>query len=94
MAAAKQEVKELKMSYKIDTHDYDVRLRAAKKFLAKGDKVKVICLLKGREVEFKNIALEMFNKFIDELKEDGAVDGKPQMEGATLEGGCAGLLSP
>lgn len=82
MAAAKQEVKELKMSYKIDTHDYDVRLRAAKKFLSKGDKVKVVCLLKGREVEFKSIALEMFGKFVEELKEDGTQDGRIGMEGA------------
>lgn len=94
MAAAKQELKELKMSYKIDTHDYDVRLRAAKKFLSKGDRVKVVCLLKGREVEFKSIALEMFNRFLDDTKEDGSVDGKPMMEGARRRHAEAPVSAP
>ena len=42
------ELKEVKLSYKIDVHDYEVRKRAAVKFLTKGDKVKATIRFKGR----------------------------------------------
>ncbi|XP_071708639.1 translation initiation factor IF3-4, chloroplastic-like isoform X2 [Rutidosis leptorrhynchoides] len=62
-AALRMDQKELKMGYNIDVHDYDVRLRAAKKFLKDGDKVKVIVNLKGREKEFRNKAIELMKRF-------------------------------
>merc|ERR1719298_312372 len=53
-ARGKSELKELKMSYKIGDHDYDVRKRQAEKFLSSGDKVKFSMLFRGREVAFTN----------------------------------------
>jgi hypothetical protein len=71
-------------SYNIDTHDYEVRLRAAAKFLKDGDKVKVLCQFRGREMEFKQIAVTMFEKFAADLKEDGVVESKPNVDGRSL----------
>ena len=42
------DVKEIKMRYKIEDHDYQVKLRNAKKFLSNGDKIKVVTMLRGR----------------------------------------------
>ena len=84
MASSRQEVKELKMRYNIDTHDYEVRLRAAQRFLKDGDKVKVLCQFRGREMEFKAIALTLFERFIADVKEEGSVEGRPNIEGRSL----------
>jgi len=56
-------------SYNIDQHDYSVRMRAARKFLQDGDKVKVIVNMKGRENEFRNIAIELLRRFQTEIGE-------------------------
>ncbi|XP_022946541.1 translation initiation factor IF3-4, chloroplastic-like [Cucurbita moschata] len=75
-AATRMDLKELKMGYKIDQHDYSVRLRAAKKFLQDGDKVKVIVNLKGRENEFRKIAIELVKRFQEELGELATEEAK------------------
>lgn len=53
--------------YNIDQHDYSVRLKAARKFLSDGDKVKVIVNLKGREKEFRNNAIELIRRFQNDV---------------------------
>ncbi|KHN37190.1 translation initiation factor IF3-4, chloroplastic-like [Glycine soja] len=68
-AANRMDLKELKMGYNIDQHDYSVRLKAAQKFLKDGDKVKVIVNLKGRETEFRNIAIELIKRFQSDVGE-------------------------
>ncbi|WCJ30135.1 Translation initiation factor 3 protein [Euphorbia peplus] len=68
-AATRMDLKELKMGYNIDQHDYEVRLRAAQKFLKDGDKVKAIVNLKGRENEFRNIAIELIRRFQNDIGE-------------------------
>lgn len=68
-AANRVDTKELKMGYNIDSHDYSVRLKAAQKFLRDGDKVKVIVNLKGRENEFRNIAIELIKRFQNDVGE-------------------------
>ncbi|KAK8604955.1 hypothetical protein V6N13_082418 [Hibiscus sabdariffa] len=65
----RMDLKELKMGYNIDQHDYDVRLKAARKFLNDGDKVKVIVNLKGRENEFRNMAMELIRRFQNDVGE-------------------------
>jgi len=82
--ASRQDLKELKMRYNIDTHDYDVRLRAAKRFLKDGDKVKVVCQFKGREMDFKDLAFKLFQKFIDDIGELGIVESKMAIEGRQM----------
>uniref|UniRef100_A0A5B6ZU45 Translation initiation factor IF-3 n=1 Tax=Davidia involucrata TaxID=16924 RepID=A0A5B6ZU45_DAVIN len=68
-AANRVDLKELKMGYNIDVHDYSVRLKAAQKFLKDGDKVKVIVSLKGRENEFRNNAIELIRRFQNDVGE-------------------------
>ncbi|BAT76162.1 hypothetical protein VIGAN_01412600 [Vigna angularis var. angularis] len=75
-AANRMDLKELKMGYNIDEHDYSVRLRAARKFLKDGDKVKVIVNLKGRENEFRNIAIELLTRFQNDVGEVGLEEAK------------------
>ncbi|KAB1211973.1 Translation initiation factor IF-3 [Morella rubra] len=65
-----------KISYSIDQHDYSVRLRAARKFLQDGDKVKVIVNLKGRENEFRNIAIELIKRFQNDVGELASEEAK------------------
>ena len=70
------------MRYNIDVHDYGVRLKAAKKFLDGGDRVKVICQFRGRENEFRDLGRDMFVRFVEDVGEDrGTMEGNPSMEG-------------
>ncbi|XP_024979438.1 translation initiation factor IF3-2, chloroplastic-like [Cynara cardunculus var. scolymus] len=75
-SAHRVDQKELKMGYNIDVHDYTVRLKAAKKFLKDGDKVKLIVSLKGRENEFKNNAIELIRRFRDDVGELAVEESK------------------
>ncbi|XP_042507846.1 translation initiation factor IF3-2, chloroplastic [Macadamia integrifolia] len=75
-AASRMDMKELKMGYNIDSHDYSVRLKSAKRFLKDGDKVKVIVNLKGRENEFRKIAIELLKRFQDDVGELGTEESK------------------
>ncbi|XP_057967606.1 translation initiation factor IF3-4, chloroplastic [Malania oleifera] len=74
--ANRMDLKELKMGYNIDSHDYSVRLKAAKKFLKDGHKVKVIVNLKGRENEFRNIAVELIKRFQNDVGEVATEESK------------------
>ena len=76
------DVKEVKMRYKIDVHDYQVRLKAAKKFLEQGNKVKVVVMLRGREMQHSHLAIELIEKFQKEFTETEAMIEKK----ATVEG--------
>lgn len=79
------DIKEVKMRYKIDTHDYEVRLKAAKKFLAQGNKVKVVVMLRGREMQHSHLAMELIDKFQAEFEEGSVVvEKKPQVEGRNV----------
>ena len=79
------DVKEVKMRYKIDVHDYEVRLKAAKKFLNAGNKVKVVVMLRGREMQHSHLAIDLINKFQNEFEEDNViVEKKPLIEGRNV----------
>ena len=79
------DIKEVKMRYRIDVHDYEVRLKAAKKFLASGNKVKVVVMLRGREMQHSHLAMELINKFLNEFEQDQIVlEKKPLIEGRNV----------
>lgn len=84
------EVKEIKMRYKIDVHDYNVRLKSATKFLKAGNKVKIIVMLKGREAQHINLAYDLINRFIDDLENLYIIDKNPSTEGRNV----TAILSP
>ena len=79
-----QELKELKMSYKIGQHDFDVRLRAAERFLTSGDKVKFSIQFKGREIAHADVAQEVMERMRDALVEKGTVDAPPRVMGRQM----------
>ncbi|HEY9733067.1 MAG TPA: translation initiation factor IF-3 [Drouetiella sp.] len=78
------DVKEIKMRYKIEEHDYQVKLRNAQKFLNDGDKIKVLTILRGREMQHKDMAMKLMQKFAEELKDLAMMDREPKMEGKSV----------
>lgn len=79
------DVKEVKIRYKIDTHDYLVRIKSIQKFIAQGNKVKVVIMMRGREMQHSNLAFDLANRFIEDLKaEPLTVEKKPQLEGRNV----------
>ncbi len=79
------EVKEIKVRYKIDTHDYEVRLKNIRKFISQGNKVKIVVMLRGREMQHSDLAIDLANKFIADLAEDPiVVEKKPMVEGRNV----------
>jgi len=77
-------VKELRMRPKIDDHDFEVKARNARKFLAEGDKVKVSVRFRGREIVHQDIAREKLRSMAEELSELGSVESQPRMEGRQM----------
>ena len=78
------EVKEVKMRYKIDKHDYDVRIGQATKFLKSGDKVKCTIIFRGREIQHSNLAETLLLKMANDLEEQSEVQQKPKREGRNM----------
>ena len=78
------EVKEVKMRYKIDKHDYDVRIGQATKFLKSGDKVKCTVIFRGREIQHSNLAETLLLKMAHDLEEQSEVKQKPKREGRNM----------
>ena len=79
------EVKEVKVRYKIDTHDYEVRIKSVRKFIAQGNKVKIVVMLRGREMQHSNLAIELAEKFLTDLANDSiTVEKKPMVEGRNV----------
>ncbi len=78
------DVKEIKMRYKIEDHDYQVKLKSAKSFLQDGDKIKVLIMLRGREVQHKDLALNLMARFLTELEDLAIVDREAKLEGKSV----------
>jgi translation initiation factor IF-3 len=79
------EIKEIKIRYKIDVHDYQVRIKNIKKFLADGNKVKIVVMLRGREMQHSQLAYDLANRFLEDLKEEKmTIERKPSLEGRNV----------
>ncbi len=79
------DVKEIKIRYKIDTHDYQVRIKSLEKFIAQGNKVKIVVMLRGREMQHSNLAFDLANKFMKDMENMPVViEKKPQLEGRNV----------
>ncbi|MGB3509516.1 MAG: translation initiation factor IF-3 [Microcoleaceae cyanobacterium] len=84
------EVKEVKMRYKIEEHDYNVRLSQAERFLKSGDKVKATIMFRGREIQHSNLAEALLKRMATDLKDLAEVQQAPKKEGRSM----MMLLSP
>ena len=68
----------------IDTHDYDVKMRNAVRFLADGDKVKVTMRFRGREMAHQELGLDVLNKVRADLADLTKVEFEPKLEGRQM----------
>tara|TARA_Y100001968_G_scaffold212345_1_gene195457 strand:+ start:24591 stop:25178 length:588 start_codon:yes stop_codon:yes gene_type:complete len=78
------EVKEVKMRYKIDQHDYQVRIGQATRFLKSGDKVKCTVIFRGREIQHTNLAESLLQRMANDLEEQAEVQQRPKREGRNM----------
>jgi translation initiation factor IF-3 len=78
------EVKEIRFTPNTDDHDFEFKVKHAEKFLSEGDKVKAHVQFKGRAIMFKERGEILLLKFADRLKDVGALEGLPKMEGKRM----------
>ena len=78
------ETKEIRLSLNIDIGDFNTKVNQARKFLSKGDKVKVSIRLRGREMAHPELGETNMQRFADELAEEAVVDKKPKLEGRQI----------
>ena len=78
------ELKEIQLSCRIDTHDYETKMNQAKKFLTAGNKVRVVMRFRGREMSHQEIGKEILERFREAVKESGTVDKTPNLEGRLM----------
>ena len=78
------EIKEIRMSPNIDTNDLNTKISAARKFLSKGDRVKVTLRFRGREMAHMNNSRYILDDFAEALSDIAVVEKPPKVEGRTL----------
>ena len=87
LAKKKQKIvllKEIKMRPVTETHDYDFKVKNAKKFIAKGDKVKFTIRFKGRELQHSHLGNELMGKIKEDMKDIGKVELHPKFDGKQM----------
>jgi len=87
VAKKKQKIvllKEIKMRPVTETHDYDFKVKNAKKFLGKGDKVKFTIRFKGRELQHSHLGRELMDKIKVDMKDIGKVELHPKFDGKQM----------
>ena len=78
------EVKEVRLSPNIDTNDLNTKANQARKFITKGDKVKVTLRFRGREMAHVNYSKQILDSFYERLEDIAVVDKNPKMEGRSM----------
>ena len=87
LAKKKQKVislKEIKMRPVTETHDYEFKVKNAKKFIAKGDKVKFTIRFKGRELQHSHLGNALMTKIKEDMKDIGKVELHPKFDGKQM----------
>jgi len=87
IAKKKQKVvalKEIKMRPGTDVHDYNFKVKNAKKFLVNKDKVKFTVKFKGREMQHINLGRDLMNRIIEDTKDVGKIETHPKFEGRQM----------
>ena len=77
-------VKEVRLSPGIEDHDFNTKLRNARKFLSKGDKVKASVRFRGRAITHKELGQKVLERMAEECKDVAQVETKPKMEGRSM----------
>ena len=87
VAKKKQKIvllKEIKMRPVTETHDYEFKVKNAKKFIEKGDKVKFTIRFKGRELQHSHLGRELMDKIKTDMKDIGKVELHPKFDGKQM----------
>ena len=87
LAKKKQKIislKEIKMRPVTETHDYEFKVKNAKKFISKGDKVKFTIRFKGRELQHSHLGNELMGKIKEDMKDIGKVELHPKFDGKQM----------
>lgn len=77
-------VKEIKLRPGTDTHDFNIKLNSAMKFLSEGDKVKVSVQFRGREITHKEFGMDIMTRMKEGIANAGFVEMEPKMEGRQI----------
>jgi translation initiation factor IF-3 len=78
------EIKEIRMTPKIESHDLQVKIKAARKFLKDGDKVKAIIRFRGREIVHADMGKELLMQLFASVKEHAVLEREPKIEGKNM----------
>jgi translation initiation factor IF-3 len=78
------EIKEIKLRPGIDDHDYDVKMRAVRRFFEEGDKVKVTLRFRGREMAHQDLGYKLLARVREETNSIAKVEAEPSMEGRQM----------
>ena len=78
------EVKEVRLSPNIDTNDLNTKANQARKFITKGDKVKVTLRFRGREMAHVNYSKQILDSFYEKLEDIAVIDKNAKMEGRSM----------
>ena len=78
------QVKEVRFTPGIGDHDFETKLRNAKKFLEKGDKVKASVRFRGRAITHKDLGRDVLDRLAKELVDIAQVESRPKMEGRNM----------
>ena len=77
-------IKEIKLRPVTESHDYNFKIKNAKKFILKGNKVKITVKFKGREMQHVNLGRDLMNRIIEDTKEVAKVETQPKFEGKQM----------
>ena len=77
-------LKEIKLRPGTEAHDYNFKIKNARKFINKGDKVKFTVKFKGREMQHTQLGKDLMNKIIEETKDIAKVESQPKFEGRQM----------
>src|SRR5476651_2014355 len=75
------EIKEIQLRPGIDKHDFEVKMRSARKFIEEGDKLKVTLRFRGRELSHQELGMDVLNRVKDNLQDIAKVEQHPKLEG-------------
>ena len=77
-------LKEIKLRPGTEVHDYNFKIKNAKKFISKGDKVKFTVKFKGREMQHTELGKDLMQRIINETKDVAKVESQPKFEGRQM----------
>lgn len=78
------EIKEVQLSMTIDVGDLNVKAKQTQKFLSQGNKVKVSIRMRGRQMAYSNLGVEVMQKFFELVKDFGVIEKQPLTEGRNI----------